>query len=160
MRCYTTNYSSSWMYFHSTPWWYRSNYSWYDTRGCPPHYYYDRASGICRYYGAHGGGGGGGGSSTQSSVPRRNSRVVPEESISTGVVSGTESPMFSNGATKQLSPVSSPSQSASQPNSGLSKPDAPNPQQQQEPQQQQPEQKPKNEAPKSQPPTRRSSRGI
>jgi hypothetical protein len=49
-RCYYTGYSSSWLYFHNTPWWYRSSYSWYDTRGCPPYYYHDRTSRSCRYY--------------------------------------------------------------------------------------------------------------
>ena len=175
MRCYTTNYSSSWMYFHSTPWWYRSNYRWYDSRGCPPHYYYDRVSGICRYYGAStypsGGGGGGGGGSVSGKAPSRPvSRVIksgeepvvepaPVTSGSTTLPSGP--PMFSGGgAGKQLSPVNTPQQSSStSANSGMSK----EPEKQPPPQQpQQPEQKPSNEQPKQPPsrPSRPSSRGM
>jgi hypothetical protein len=172
MRCYTTNYSSSWMYFHSTPWWYRSNYRWYDSRGCPPHYYYDRGSGICRYYGAStypsgGGGGGGGSASTQQLPPRRNSRVVPEEkpvvepapvtSGPTTLPSGP--PMFSGGgAGKQLSPVNNPPPSSSaSANAGISKEPENKPSAQPSPPP--PEQRPKDDAPKT-PPPRRSSRGI
>ena len=173
MRCYTTNYSSSWMYFHSTPWWYRSNYRWYDSRGCPPHYYYDRGSGICRYYGAStypsGGGGGGGGSVSGKTPSRPTSRVIksgeepavesaPVTSGSTLLPSGP--PMFSGGgAGKQLSPVNSaPPSSSTSANSGISK----EPEKQPPPPQPPAEQKPNNEQPKQRPskPSRPSSRGM
>lgn len=143
LRCYYTGYNSSWLYFHNTPWWYRSSYGWRDTRGCPPYYYYDRFSGTCRYYGGgsyskpntgtgHGGGGGGGGTLVGSARPKPQMR---------GVTSGEDSfvepppstdgsglpPMFSGGANKTLSPVGTPSSPSSTPpssgsNAGMSKP--------------------------------------
>jgi hypothetical protein len=173
MRCYTTNYASSWMYFHNTPWWYRNNYGWYDTRGCPAYYYYDRVSGICRYYGgsyyppSNSGGGGGGNAANAPSVPRRSSRAGPEESIPVQEPAASGGPMFT-GSTRQLSPAPSPAPSVTAPphnsGEGLAKPQetaskeqAPPP-----PQQQQPaaEQQKKNDPPPPPPASRRSSRGL
>jgi hypothetical protein len=157
MRCYYTNYASSWMYFHSTPWWYRSNYGWYDTRGCPAYYYYDRTSGICRYYGgSYSSGGGSGGSSQPSggSPPaRRNSRVAPDDDIY--APSGSGSPMFTGGA-RTLSPAGSRvtsggSNSGSGQGTGVSKTgeaSADQPQDQDQPPQ------------RSEPPARRSGRVV
>ncbi len=121
LRCYTTSYTSSWLYFHNTPWWYRSSYGWRDTRGCPPYYYYDRFSGTCRYYGGGSysrpntgtGGGGGGGSTVGSSGPRPMGRgaasaAEPPEPEGSGLA-----PMFSGSANKSLSPVSTPVSSSS-----------------------------------------------
>jgi len=173
MRCYNTNYYSSWMYFHSTPWWYRSNYRYYDTRGCPPHYYYDRVSGICRYYGAStypsgGGGGGGGGGSASGKAPSRPvSRVIQsgEEPVvePAPVTSGSVSlpsgpPMFSGGgAGKQLSPVNTPAPSANNPTLSKEPEKQPPPQPSSPP----PEQTPSNEPnrPPSKP-SKPSSRGM
>jgi len=190
LRCYNTNYSSTWVYFHNTPWWYRDSYSWYDTRGCPPYYYYDRISGFCRYYdnGAssyprrHSGRGGGGGGTYNEPPPRRNSRIaLPPTGTSASVQTETPAPsssglppMFSGGSSAPLSPVGAPSTSSSASSPGpsssvssgqaLSKPnDAP--QQKQEAQasqpQAQPQPQPQREPPKrDEKPGRRSSRGF
>jgi len=172
MRCYTTNYSSSWMYFHSTPWWYRDSYRWYDTRGCPPNYYYDRGSGICRYYGSSNyhppGGGGGGGSAPGKAPPRPTSRVIPsgEEKpehpapVTSGSVTlPSGPPMFSGGgAGKHISPVNTPAPAANDP--VLSK--EPEKQPAAQPSTPPPERKQDNEQPKQPPsrPPRPSSRGM
>ena len=143
LRCYYTGYASSWLYFHNTPWWYRSSYGWHDTRGCPPYYYYDRFSGTCRYYGGsyskpntgtgHGGGGGGGGALVGSARPKPQMRgVTSGEGPSVEPPPSTDGsglpPMFSGGANKTLSPVGTPSSPSSTPshqsgsNAGMSKP--------------------------------------
>ncbi|MDR2693296.1 MAG: hypothetical protein LBB74_03665 [Chitinispirillales bacterium] len=189
LKCYYTSYTSSWLYFHNTPWWYRSSYGWRDTRGCPPYYYYDRFSGTCRYYGGSSypgpntgtGGGGGGGSGAakhEQAPPRRNGRVVlPSEgavsapvtgSASTGAVSTPSNPMFSGGL-KTLSPAPSPirppAPSATEENSsqGMSKPQdgASNhaPSQPQLPQQQTPPPQKRDDTPQG-PPPRRNPRGM
>jgi hypothetical protein len=115
LRCYYTGYSSSWLYFHNTPWWYRSSYGWYDTRGCPPYYYYDRGTGRCRYYGGsypgpnNGTGGSGGGGAAVGNRPRPQSRSVTSGSAVVEPAAASEgSPMFSGGANKLLSPVGAP----------------------------------------------------
>jgi hypothetical protein len=176
MRCYTTNYASSWMYFHNTPWWYRNNYGWYDTRGCPAYYYYDRVSGICRYYGGSyyppSGVGGGGNAAGAPSVPRRSSRAGPEESVPVQQTTGGGSHIFSGGA-RQLSPAGSPVPPAAAPqnsNEGLAKPaetashgQAQQPSSQAPPPQPPPaaeQQQKKNDAPPPPPANRRSSRGL
>ncbi|MCL2183554.1 MAG: hypothetical protein FWB85_08810 [Chitinispirillia bacterium] len=116
MRCYNTRYHSSWMYFHSTPWWYRSSFGWYDTRGCPPHYYFDSYSRTCRRYGhsypppntGHGGGGGG---RPPVSVEDR-----PRPAHRSGLADPAprpEPPMFHGSSLKNLSPVGAPSPSSS-----------------------------------------------
>jgi hypothetical protein len=127
LRCYTTNYHSSWIYFHNTPWWYRDRFGWRDTRGCPPYYYFDRASGICRYYATAGGGSGSGSSGTSGGPPPSpvNARVVQRplrEEVPDAESAPSGAPMFSGGS-RQLSPVGSPAPSAP-PASGqaLSKP--------------------------------------
>jgi len=141
LRCYYTGYASSWLYFHNTPWWYRSSYGWRDTRGCPPYYYYDRSTGTCRYYGGSypgpnpgtgGGGGGGGGAVAGYAKPRPQSRGgVPSGTRSTeetpaSVTEGSGlPPMFSGSANKTLSPVGAPSSTTSSPSNpggGMSKP--------------------------------------
>jgi hypothetical protein len=151
LRCYYTSYASSWLYFHNTPWWYRSSYGWRDTRGCPPYYYYDRFSGTCRYYGGSsypgpntGTGGGGGVAVKPEQTPqRRNNRVIspsspsttgsvssPAGAASTEAASTPSTPMFYGGL-KSLSPASSPTQPPMQStpsvteetqNQGMSKP--------------------------------------
>ena len=172
LRCYNTNYSSSWVYFHNTPWWYRDSYGWYDTRGCPPYYYFDRISGICRYYsssnyphGNSGSGGGGGGGASLRQPPRPQSRSIPSEpAVTEEPASPGLPPMFSGGSSAPLSPVGSPVTSSSSPGPSsssqtLSKPqDAPPPQKET---QQQPatEQRPKRDD-TSRPPPRPSSRGM
>jgi hypothetical protein len=181
LRCYYTSYTSSWLYFHNTPWWYRSSYGWRDTRGCPPYYYYDRISGTCRYYGGSysrpntgTGGGGGGTAKYEQAPPRRNGRVVlPSEGggsahSATGSVSAPSSaPMFSGGL-KTLSPAPSPvkpqpSVTEENPGQGMSKPQdgvsnhAPS--QPQLPQQQTPPPPKKDDTPQG-PPPRRNARGM
>jgi len=115
MRCYNTYYHSSWMYFHSTPWWYRSSFGWYDTRGCPPHYYYDRFTGRCRYYGntypPPNSGVGGSGGSMPGQRPRPSPRSIPYESPAAAESSSSEQPMFSGSSLKTLSPAPAPVQS-------------------------------------------------
>jgi hypothetical protein len=121
MRCYNTNYHSSWMYFHSTPWWYRNSFGWYDTRGCPPNYYYDRFSGICRLYGhrypsANDGtgnaGGGGGTAVNREPDQRRNMRGTFPSASEESAPSESTLPgggMFGTGAVmRPLSPVGAP----------------------------------------------------
>ena len=116
LRCYNSNYSSSWLYFHNTPWWYRNQYRWYETRGCPPYYYYDRGSGSCRYYGAlrpgrpgHPPGGGGSASSgTSRGGIRGSQRDLPAGSETSNQSHGSSVPMFPTSSTKQLSPVGAP----------------------------------------------------
>jgi hypothetical protein len=128
LRCYYTSYASSWLYFHNTPWWYRSNYGWRDTRGCPPYYYYDRFSGTCRYYGGSsypgpnpGTGGGGGGAVAGSGRPRPQMRGITSGAAATTeppppVTEGSGlPPMFSGGANKTLSPAGAPSTPSSTP---------------------------------------------
>jgi hypothetical protein len=115
LRCYNTNYHSSWVYFHNTPWWYRNTYGWYDNRGCPPYYYYDRIAGVCRYYDSGGGGhkpgkpGGKPGKHEPEPPVRPNARVVPPSGTSATVSDNPPigTPMF-HGGSKQLSPVGSP----------------------------------------------------
>ena len=181
LRCYNTNYSSSWVYFHNTPWWYRDSYGWYDTRGCPPYYYFDRISGICRYYsntgyppGNPGTGGGGGGGIYNEPPQRRSSRIAQppvrestQEETPASSASTSLPPMFSGGSSAPLSPVGSPVTSSSSPgpssSSGqtLSKPND-GAQQKQEAQVSQPQQPPAQQ-PQPQrepPPKRRSSRGF
>jgi len=132
LRCYNSNYSSSWMYFHNTPWWYRDQYRWYETRGCPPYYYYDRMSGTCRYYGGgrpgrpghHGGGGSGSGSASAGSgirAPRRDLQAGDSQPAQQSFEGSA--PMFPTSATKQLSPGGAPANSAasSSSNDALSK---------------------------------------
>jgi hypothetical protein len=140
LRCYYTNYASSWLYFHNTPWWYRSSYGWHDTRGCPPYYYYDRISGTCRYYvgasypGPNPGTGGGGIAGTDRPKPRMRgitSGATDKEPPPPAEGSGL-APMFSGSANKILSPAGSavtpsptqPSSSSatSNSNAGMSKP--------------------------------------
>ena len=179
LRCYYTGYASSWLYFHNTPWWYRGSYGWRDTRGCPPYYYYDRISGTCRYYGGSYSrpnpgtdGGGGSGAAVGSERPRPQMRgvragtVSPEPPPSANEGGGLP-PMFSGGASKQLSPAGTPiipsSPASSYPSSntgseaGMSKPHGggeaqqSNPPAEQKPAEQKPaEQKPvdKNERPR------------
>ncbi|MDR2728399.1 MAG: hypothetical protein LBB56_04645 [Chitinispirillales bacterium] len=129
LRCYNSNYSSSWFYFHNTPWWYRNQYRWYETRGCPQYYYYDRVSGTCRYYGGSrpphisGGGGEGGGNANASSgsgmrAPRRD---LPASSQTSHQNYDGSVPMFPGASTKQLSPVGSPSNTSTPSNDALSK---------------------------------------
>jgi len=172
LRCYNTSYASSWLYFHNTPWWYRSSFGWRDTRGCPPFYYYDRFSGTCRYYGGSSyprpnpGTGGGGGAIVDSDRPRPQMRGV-----TSGTASPTEppppsateesglAPMFSGGAGKILSPVGTPSTPSASPppsqstgsDAGMSKPHGGESQQTNPPAEQKPaEQKPadRNERPR------------
>jgi len=138
LRCYYTSYASSWLYFHNTPWWYRSSYVWLDTRGCPPHYYYDRIAGTCRYYGGSysrpntgtGGGGSGaaagsGGSRPQMRGADKSGAVSPEPPSAATEGSGL-APMFSGSANKQLSPAGTPITPPTQPSAnseaGMSKP--------------------------------------
>jgi len=162
LRCYYTSYASSWLYFHNTPWWYRSSFGWRDTRGCPPHYYYDRIADICRYYGGEysrpntgtgGGGGGGGGAVVGSDRPRPQMRGVRTGTVSPEppAEGGGLAPMFSGGANKQLSPVGTPiTPSASVPSSskpaagsdaGMSKPHGGDGQPSNPPAEQKPEEK-------------------
>jgi len=143
LRCYYTSYTSSWLYFHNTPWWYRSSYGWRDTRGCPPHYYYDRVSGVCRYYGGSSypgpnpgtGGGSGGGAVVGSSKPKPMGRggvtsggTHEEQQPSYAPEGSGLAPMFSGNANKSLSPVGTPvtppssSSSSTSSNVGMSKP--------------------------------------
>ena len=122
LRCYNTNYHSSWMYFHSTPWWYRSNFGWRDTRGCPPHYYYDRYAGICRLYGhtyppANTGTGSSGGGSAGISRDERPGPVgrgispgaAANEPRPTTSSASESAPMFGN-TMRTLSPTGAPVQ--------------------------------------------------
>ena len=121
LRCYNSNYSSSWLYFHNTPWWYRNQYRWYETRGCPPYYYYDRFSGSCRHYGSshshHGDhkhpavGGGGSASSGSGSPARASSRRVPVNTQTSQQYQqdyDASVPMFQGSSSRQLSPVGAP----------------------------------------------------
>jgi hypothetical protein len=166
LRCYNSNYSSSWMYFHNTPWWYRNQYRWYETRGCPPYYYYDRVSGTCRYYGKRppgrpghppGGGSSTGGSASSGSgvrAPRREAGSQPAQQSHEGSV-----PMFPASSTKQLSPVGAPNNtSSSSSNDALSKggQNETPPQVTPPP----PEQKPQSQEENHSPPSRRPSRGA
>ena len=131
LRCYNSNYSSSWFYFHNTPWWYRNQYRWYETRGCPQYYYYDRVSGTCRYYGGshppHIGGGGGGSNSGDAGSPSGSGIRSPHRDLPAGSQTTHQSydgsvPMFPGASTKQLSPVGSPANtSSSQSNDALLK---------------------------------------
>jgi len=175
LRCYFTSYASSWLYFHNTPWWYRSSFGWRDTRGCPPHYYYDRISGTCRYYGGSypepnpgTGGGGGSGAAVGSARPRPQMRGVTSgtadnERPSQNAEGGGLAPMFSGGADKHLSPAGAPvkppppSLPAAGSGAGMSKPHGGGdsqqsnpPAEQKPPEQKPPEQKPvdKNERPR------------
>jgi len=165
LRCYYTSYASSWLYFHNTPWWYRGSYVWLDTRGCPPHYYYDRISGTCRYYGGSypgpnpgtGGGGSGGGSAAGSPKPGPMGRGYTSGASAADPAPASDggglAPMFSGGV-KQLSPAGAPSESSSYSptpngsNAGMSKPQSidekpSNPPAEQKPAEQKPiEQKP------------------
>ena len=187
LRCYYTSYASSWLYFHNTPWWYRSSFGWRDTRGCPPHYYYDRIADICRYYGGasypgpNTGTGGGGGSiaaKPDQAPPRRNNRVILPSEGSVSAPSGAASngavstPMFSNGL-KTLSPAPSPikppaateetsSQWMSKPQDGVSnstQSQSPPPKRDDSPQVVPPP-PPKRDDPPQGPPPRRNSRGM
>ena len=148
LRCYNSNYSSSWFYFHNTPWWYRGQYRWYESRGCPPYYYYDRVSRRCRYFDSshhhHGssrpGGGGGGGkdSSWVGGSRRTQDRIVPGGSQPTQRSYESSAPMFPASSTRQLSPAGSPTTSSSS-NDALSKESTPAPSQ--------PEQRPRESTP-------------
>jgi len=171
MRCYNTFYHSSWIYFHNTPWWYRNSYSWYDTRGCPPHYYFDRISGMCRLIGPSryppandGMGGGGGGVAHGDPQPRRNSRGTPPTSESATVEPST--PMFTGGPLAPLSPVSAPSvttPSVSAPSSQRSDQattDSPPSSSQPHQPQQEAEKRPAVDNNNQSPPPRRSTRGT
>jgi len=146
LRCYNSNYSSSWMYFHNTPWWYRNQYRWYETRGCPPYYYYDRMSGTCRYYGTShprpghpGGGGGSGGNASSGSGIRAPRRDLQAESQASQQIYEGSAPMFPAAATKQLSPGGAPTgNTSSSSNDALSK-EGPPSQQPAPPQEQRPQ---------------------
>ncbi|MDR3013727.1 MAG: hypothetical protein LBU70_11080 [Chitinispirillales bacterium] len=122
MRCYNTNHHSAWVYFHNTPWWYRNHFSWHNSRGCPPYYFYDRITGICRYYTTYyppprppNDSPGSGSDMVPEAPARRNSRgrvpTHPSE-VDYDIHSASSSSMFSGGGSvRQLSPVSSPTPS-------------------------------------------------
>jgi hypothetical protein len=50
LRCFDSYSDFEWHLYVNTPWWYRSRLSLYDRYGCPPGYYYDPYTGVCRYY--------------------------------------------------------------------------------------------------------------
>ena len=175
LRCYNSNYSSSWMYFHNTPWWYRDRYRWYETRGCPPYYYYDRVSGMCRYYGTSHPGRpghptGGGGGSVGSASPGSGSGIrAPRRDLPAGSQTPQQNyegsaPMFPASSTRQLSPVGAPvTQSSSSSNDALSKGGQESNKSETPPPQTAPppEQKPQSQEEKQPaPPARRPSRGA
>jgi hypothetical protein len=119
LRCYNTAYHSSWVYFHNTPWWYRSSFGWHDSRGCPPHYYFDRFTGMCRLIGpsryppANPGSSGGGSGQGQPRPPRPQVRSIPSEHAETvepAVGTADQQPMFGGGGLRPLSPVGAPIQ--------------------------------------------------
>ena len=122
LRCYNTNHSTGWVYFHNTPWWYRDRFHYYGHHHyhrCPPHYYFDRISGICRYYdrGPSRPGGGGSGSAEVELPPRRSARIAPTPADAPPPAPMDAPPMFPSGV-KQLSPVATPATPPPPPSSG------------------------------------------
>ncbi|MDR2577920.1 MAG: hypothetical protein LBC70_03780 [Chitinispirillales bacterium] len=181
LRCYNTNYSSAWIYFHNTPWWYRDTYGWHDYRGCPPYYYYDRIAGICRYHdhrhphpprpnpGRPDG-------RDDQPPPRRNTRGTPQHGQDPSVHAAPSEPAptgfippATGGGIRQLSPVASPTRPLPPPdqNTGdqMTKPldgsDSPPPDQNRDrdrDQQGEPS-RPRDNTPAN-PPSRRNTRGM